>query len=1079
MSWRIVPRILLVLLVVGWTLPVRADGPGPSLVTVSGHRLLVQKRQPDGSLAPAEPYVIHGVDWAPASSSTTGDDAARRAEFLNAVATDAPLLESLHVNTVRMYLDPGLDAGALVVLDTLWAHGIMVILNVDGSRNDLTRTQQVVSFYKDHPAVLLWMLGSEWNINLYYGKTECNTPLKAAQCTETAAQLVKSLDTNHPVASSYGEIDINASGLHLADTQNYVNNVCPSVDVWAVNVFRGDSFGTLFDQWRSISTKPMFLGEFGTDAMVHPADLPDETMQAGWDLCLWNHAITELSAVQPPLVSLGGLVFEWNDEWWKVPPAGSQDTGGFTNANGHPDGFANEDWFGIVDVNRNLRHAATALGEGFESSYLRPPRGLVFGVGSRGTNANQFAGQYGYSRFYQCGRAFYNRSGGGGSGRGFNAVVLDPVTGAQLQAPQNFDTWGTRQACAQNDPSAAMYSLVSYINSAPAGSLVMISVADDAGINQDLSCNRYSTSSCFENGLSALEALGSTQIRSYCFRDSWAMIAIKGQGRVGEGRSTNNLVSLQTALPDPGSFILTLQKAGTGSGSVTSDPAGLTCGTSCGSTAASFPTGTLVALNPAAAAGSVFTGWSGNADCANGVITIDADKTCTATFELLENLTVTKAGSGAGTVTSTPSGIDCGVDCTESYAYNTVVTLSAAPAAGSRFTGWSGACAGTGSCVVTMDAAKSVTATFVLTYSLTVGKAGTGSGTVSSSPAGISCGSDCSETYDTGTVVTLTATPSAGSRFSSWSGACTGSGSCVVTMNAAKSVTVTFIQSYTLTVGRSGSGSGTVTSSPAGISCGADCNEVYDSGTVVTLTATPSAGSGFSGWSGACTGTGSCVVMMDAAKAVTAAFDVLSFSLSVNRAGTGTGTVTSNPAGIDCGADCSESYLFGTSVTLTPAVNAGSQLAGWSGDCSGAGACTVTMDAARSVTATFTAGPFNLDFYTVDPCRVLDTRTSTGAITSGVTLVFPVAGTCGIPSDARAVSLNVTAVAPAGSGYLTLFPSDIPAPATSTISFAGGVTRSNNAILLLAAGDRSLAVRPQVGGNGQVQVVVDVSGYFR
>ena len=92
-----------------------------------------------------------------------------------------------------------------------------------------------------------------------------------------------------------------------------------------------------------------------------------------------------------------------------------------------------------------------------------------------------------------------------------------------------------------------------------------------------------------------------------------------------------------------------------------------------------------------------------------------------------------------------------------------------------------------------MDAAKSVTATFTLvTYTLTVAKAGTGSGTVTSSPAGINCGADCSEPYNSGTVVTLTPTAAAGSTFAGWSGACTGTGACQVTMNAAKSVTATF-----------------------------------------------------------------------------------------------------------------------------------------------------------------------------------------------------------------------------------------------------------------------------------------------
>lgn len=239
-------------------------------------------------------------------------------------------------------------------------------------------------------------------------------------------------------------------------------------------------------------------------------------------------------------------------------------------------------------------------------------------------------------------------------------------------------------------------------------------------------------------------------------------------------------------------------------------------------------------------------------------------------------LTVNTAGSGAGTVTSSPGGISCPGTCSGVFVATSAVTLTAVPRPGSIFAGWSGGgCTGTGSCTITMNAPTSVTATFVMqTFSLTVSRAGAGSGTVSSAPAGISCGTDCSENYPFGTMVSLNAAPSVGSTFAGWSGGCTGTGICTVTMNASTTVTANFIlQTFPLTVTKAGSGSGTVTSSPAGINCGTDCTQTYNHGTVVTLTASASFFSFFTGWSGGgCTGTGACVVSMTTARTVTATF---------------------------------------------------------------------------------------------------------------------------------------------------------------------------------------------------------------
>ena len=156
-----------------------------------------------------------------------------------------------------------------------------------------------------------------------------------------------------------------------------------------------------------------------------------------------------------------------------------------------------------------------------------------------------------------------------------------------------------------------------------------------------------------------------------------------------------------------------------------------------------------------------------------------------------------------------------------------------------------------------------------------------------------------------------------------------------------------------LRVAKDGSGTGSVTSDPSGIACGPTCSAIFPAGTVVTLTASADAGMLFAGWSGACTGTGPCVVTMDAAKTVTATFTRQIFALSVVKDGSGTGSVMSSLDGIACGPTCSALFPAGTVVPLTASADAGMLFAGWSGACSGTGPCVVTMDAAKTVTATF------------------------------------------------------------------------------------------------------------------------------
>ena len=235
-------------------------------------------------------------------------------------------------------------------------------------------------------------------------------------------------------------------------------------------------------------------------------------------------------------------------------------------------------------------------------------------------------------------------------------------------------------------------------------------------------------------------------------------------------------------------------------------------------------------------------------------------------------LTVLKTGEGSGTVTSTPPGIDCGCDCSEVFLGGTEVTLTAVAEPGSIFDGWSGACTGTGTCTITLSTDTEVTASFSRGALLTVLKTGEGFGTVTSTPPGIDCGSDCSETFIEGTEVTLTAVAEPGSIFDGWSGACTGIGTCTITLNVDIEVTASFSKPALLTVLKTGEGFGTVTSMPLGIVCGPDCSQTFIEGTEVTLTAAAQIGSIFDGWSGACTGTGTCTITLNADTEVTASF---------------------------------------------------------------------------------------------------------------------------------------------------------------------------------------------------------------
>ncbi len=380
------------------------------------------------------------------------------------------------------------------------------------------------------------------------------------------------------------------------------------------------------------------------------------------------------------------------------------------------------------------------------------------------------------------------------------------------------------------------------------------------------------------------------------------------------------LPTLPTGTPDPYNpptkYSLTVNTVG--QGSVT--PNGGT-----------YEAGTPVTLTASPASGWQFDGWSGDASGPNNPITItmNGNKTVTATFSKIPptkySLTVKTVGQGS----VTPNG--------GTYEAGTPVTLTASPASGWQFDGWSGDASGSNNPItIIMNGNKTVTATFSkippTMYTLTVNIDGEGEVTLDP-PGG---------TYEEGTPVTLTASPASGWQFDGWSGDASGSNNPItITMDGNKTITATFGEipiMYTLTTDTDGFGS--IELDPPG--------GVYPEGTPVTLTASPASGWQFDGWVGDVSGSDNPItIIMDRNKTVIALFTWIpqNYTLTVSVQGTGMGEVTLDPPG--------GVYPEGTSVTLTAIPEPGhSVFVEWQGDASGSeNPITITMDGNKSVIA--------------------------------------------------------------------------------------------------------------------------------
>jgi hypothetical protein len=298
-------------------------------VKVSGSRILV-----DGT-----PYVIKGICYHPVPKGSCERNFERLSE-------DLGLMKEAGINTVRVYF----PIESKAVLDEIHAAGLKIIMGFEYNRDLLSGTFiDYVNTYKEHPAILMWELGNEYNFHPeWFDDGDIRVWYKALN---NAAARIHRNDASHPVATAHGELP---DELALSS--------CPDVDVWGMNIYRWDNPGSVFAQWAAISTKPMYLSEAGTDSYMNIAAHgyeQGENQQAQAD-ALRNI----LAAVfEEQDICSGVAVFSFLDGWWKAEDPHTQDPHGSPPvSSGVPyDAVADEEYWGMVDIDRNKKLAFDVL----------------------------------------------------------------------------------------------------------------------------------------------------------------------------------------------------------------------------------------------------------------------------------------------------------------------------------------------------------------------------------------------------------------------------------------------------------------------------------------------------------------------------------------------------------------------------------------------------------------------------------------------------------------------------------------------------------------------------------------------
>jgi len=324
-------KFVVILIVIGFCFSCKRNKNNPS-VSISERHILVNNK----------PYLIKGICYHPVPKG-------RSKRNFNNLTQDLALMQEAGINTIRVY-EPIYDNN---VLDDIDNAGIKIIIGFGYDQKGVFDIKtgtciDYVNTYKNHPSILMWELGNEYNYHPEWFGGDIKNWYNAMN---NMANLIHQNDLSHPVTTAHGELP-DALALSMS----------PSIDVWGMNVYRWDNPETIFSQWDTLSTKPMYLSEAGGDSYM-------TITKAGFEIGINEKAQAAANSnildkiFENRAVCSGVTMFSFTDGLWKAGHPEKQDVGGWApNSSGVPyDGSPNEEFWGMVDIGRNKKETFSVI----------------------------------------------------------------------------------------------------------------------------------------------------------------------------------------------------------------------------------------------------------------------------------------------------------------------------------------------------------------------------------------------------------------------------------------------------------------------------------------------------------------------------------------------------------------------------------------------------------------------------------------------------------------------------------------------------------------------------------------------